>query len=202
VSQQINLYRPIFRQQQKKFSARAMLQAGAVMAAGIVAIYGVLLWQLGQVREELRQAERRHADITARLQSVTQQFGGGQGVADRMKALEQEVAVRRQVIDGLQRNVFTNSHGYSDYFLALARQHVDGVWITGISITGAGEDLKFKGRTIDPARVPRLVQRLAAEKALAGREFEMFVMTNSGKQSYLDFTLKTAPDEEDKERRL
>ena len=38
VSQQINLYQPIFRKQEKKFSTTAMLQAAGLVLAGIVLI--------------------------------------------------------------------------------------------------------------------------------------------------------------------
>jgi len=196
VSQQINLYRPIFRKQEKKFSAKAMLQAGAAMVVGIVVLYGVLFWQLSNARDELRQAEKRHTGASNKLETVMGQFApaaGSASVADRTAQLEQEIAARRRVQDVLNRGLFVNKRGYSDYLLALARQHVDGVWITSIAITGAGEDMKLQGRTVDPVRVPRYVQRLSAESTLAGKEFEVFVMTNEKQRTYSDFLLKAVP---------
>ena len=46
IQQQINLYHPIFRKQEKKFSAKAMFQAGAVVVGGIVIMYAYSAWQL------------------------------------------------------------------------------------------------------------------------------------------------------------
>ncbi len=196
MSQQINLYRPIFRKQEKKFSAKAMLQAGAAMVIGIAVLYGVLFWQVSGAREELRQAEKRHAEATTKLETVTRQFAPAAGTtsaADRLAQLEQEIAARRRVQEVLNRGLFVNKRGYSDYLLALARQHVDGVWITSVAITGAGEDMKLQGRTVDPVRVPRYVQRLSAESTLAGKEFEVFLMTSDKQRSYSDFLLKAVP---------
>jgi hypothetical protein len=40
---------------------------------------------------------------------------------------------------------------------------------------------------------------LAGEQTMAGKEFEMFLMTNDTKRSYLDFTLKTSPGDDMKD---
>ncbi len=60
--QQINLYRPIFRKQEKKFSALAMLQAGGAIAVGIAIIYGLIWWQVRDLREEMRQGGGEQPD--------------------------------------------------------------------------------------------------------------------------------------------
>lgn len=198
MSQQINLYRPIFRKQEKKFSALAMAQAGGLMVLGIVALYGVLVWQVQSARNELARAERQHAEVSARLQDVTQKFGPRvptQLLVDRVAKLEQDIAARQRVHLVLKRDLFTNTRGYSDYFLAFSRQHVPGVWLTGFSITGAGEDMKLQGRTSDPVQVPRYVQRLSAENSLAGKEFQVFVLKRD-KGRYSDFTFQTVSNKE------
>jgi Tfp pilus assembly protein PilN len=192
VMQQINLYRPIFRKQEKKFSAVAMAQAGTALLLGIAGIYGIFAWQLGFARSDLRQAEKRHADVSAQLQSVTERFGGrvAQGQSEA-ETLEKEIAARRQILQAMSHGSLGNNNGYSEYFMALARQRVDGVWITNVAISGAGEEITLKGRAIDGVRVPQLVQRLSNERALAGKQFELFMMTNEGKDGPLGFTLQT-----------
>ena len=50
MNQQINLYHPIFRRQEKKFSARAMLQASGLLLAGTVIMYAFPSWQGGALR--------------------------------------------------------------------------------------------------------------------------------------------------------
>jgi Tfp pilus assembly protein PilN len=195
VSQQVNLYRPIFRKQEKKFSALAMFQAGMLMLLGVVVLYMVLLWQVNSTRKELARTEKQHAEVSARLQDVTQKFGPKtptQTLVDRVAKLEQDIAVRQRIHVALKRDLFTNTRGYSDYFLAFARQHVAGVWLTGFSITGAGEDMKLQGRTNDPVQVPRYVQRLSAERSLAGKEFQLFVLKRD-KGQYSDFTFQAVP---------
>lgn len=199
--QQINLYRPIFRKQEKKFSAMAMLQAGGAIVVGIAVIYGLMVWQVRGLRAELLQTDARLAAANKRLHQATSRFGPGasskqleQQVAD----LEKQIAARRRVRELLARGIFSNTTGYSDFFVAFARQHIAGVWLTGFDITGAGEDMRLQGRATDPAQVPRYVQRLSAEAALAGKNFQVFAMTRpqedrkrDRRAPYVEFLLRT-----------
>lgn len=200
MNQQINLYRPIFRKQEKKFSARAMLQAGGAIVAGIVVLYAFVVWQLSDVRSELRQVDSQLASSTKRLNDVSQKFGPGaknQSLEDEVTKLEKQVSARVQVRELLKRGLFSNTVGFSEFFVAFARQHIPGIWLTGVEISGAGEGMRLQGRTIDPAQVPRYVQRLAAEPPLAGKEFQVFTMSRPDKkdgegQHYVDFQFRTA----------
>lgn len=203
MNQQINLYRPIFRKQEKKFSARAMVQAGVAIVVGVLALYAVMLWEASGARSELQQAERQLAGANKRLQEVTEKFGPAaknRTLEDEVTQLEKQVAARLQVRGLLSRGLFSNTSGFSEFFVAFARQHVDGIWLTGFDITGAGESMRLQGRTVDPAQVPRYVQRLSAERSLAGREFQVFTLSRPEKKTdnredaprYVEFLFRTA----------
>jgi len=205
VMQQINLYRPIFRKQEKKFSALAMLQAGAAIVAGIAILYGVTAWQVRNSRDELAQVDKRLAASSKRLQEATKQFGPGtksKQLEDQVADLEKQIAARLRVRDLLNRGIFSNTTGYSDYLVAFARQHVNGLWLTGFDIIGAGEDMRLQGQASDPALVPRYVQRLSAEQVLAGKDFRVFTMSRpaekdeSARPSHVDFLFRTGPKTE------
>jgi len=208
VNQQINLYRPIFRKQEKKFSSLAMLQAGGALCAGVVVLYGIFLWQLHGARAELNQTDAHLARAAQRLNEISQKFGPGaksQALENEVASLEKQVAARLQVRDLLTRGLFSNTVGFSPFFAAFARQHVPGIWLTGFDITGAGESMRLQGRTIDPAQVPRYVQRLAAEASLAGKEFQVFTMSRTEKKDgesepYVEFLFRTALAKEPERR--
>lgn len=206
MTQQINLYRPIFRKQEKKFSAMAMLQAGGAIVVGIVVIYGLMVWQVHGLRAELRQTDVRLAAATKRMNDATKRFGPGAKsrlLEDQVADLEKQIAARQRVRQLLSRGIFSNTTGYSDFLVAFARQHVAGVWLTDFDIAGAGEDMRLQGRATDPAQVPRFVQRLSAEKALAGKDFRVFVMSRPQETKardtpapYVEFLLRTGAAKE------
>lgn len=207
--QQINLYRPIFRKQEKKFSSLAMTQASAAILVGIIIIYGLMYWQVYSLRDDLKQADQRLIAANRQLDDATRKLGAtapGKTIDEEIAQLQKQIASRLHVRDVLARGLFSNTTGYSDFFVAFARHHVPGMWLTGFSITGAGEDMRLQGRTTDPAQVPRYMQRLSREERLAGREFQVFTMSRPEKKpgettapSHIEFLLRTGlPKEQGK----
>ena len=205
MSQQINLYHPIFRKQKKTFSARAVLNAALVLIAGIALMYGYTSWQVYQYRAEIGLADQRQALANKRLQRVTRQFTRPSRdlvLERKVRRHEQLLAARNKIREILQQGIFTNTTGYSSYFIAIARQYTRGVWLTEISITGAGEKMTLKGRSTLASRVPRYLQRLSREKTLSGIEFDVFQITRPEEErkeipvKYVEFIAKTVIQKE------
>lgn len=200
--QQVNLYQPIFRKQEKKFSAKAMLQAIAAILAGIVALFAWTQWQVSLLKTEIARADQQQAAVSKRLNEITQQFGGralaSHSADEEIARLEQRIAFHQRVHEVLTRGLFSNTQGFSEYFAAFARQTLpDVLWLTGFDIVGAAEQMTLQGRSRRPEAVPRYVQKLAAERRFAGIEFHVFQMARSeadGKSAgaSVDFTLRTA----------
>ena len=205
MSQQINLYHPIFRKQKKTFSSRAMLNAAAVLIAGILLMYAYVTWNVHHLQDNINDAGQRFVTATKRLQNIQKKFKrpAKNLVLEReVRRHEQLLAARSKIQSILQQGIFTNTSGYSGYFLALARQHTRGVWLTEISITGAGEKMMLKGRSTLANRVPRYLQKLSQEKTLSGIEFDVFQITRPEEDQkqlpvkYVDFIVKTVIQKE------
>ena len=184
--QQINLYRPIFRKQEKKFSSLAMIQAGVAILVGMMLIYGLMAWRLHSLRSQVAEAGKLLEDANTRLAQAKQQVGSGNSgktaIEDQIAQLERQVAASQRTREVMVSGLFANTKGYSEYFEAFARQRIPAVWLTGFDIEGAGEKLMLQGRTSEPSEVPRYMQRLSKESVLNGKEFRMFVMSRPKKK--------------------
>lgn len=195
MSQQINLYQPIFRKQKKKFSALAMLQGLAMVAVGAVLLIGYAYWQNSQLRAQLSHSDRQLAGVTKRFEEVAQKFAGQARTTSpeqKVAELERAIQLRERVRGLLNRGIFANTQGFSGYFTAFGRQHVPGVWLTSMQITGAADELMLSGRSQVPELVPRYLQRLAQEKKLAGIEFQSFQMNRPKDHArYVEFVVRT-----------
>lgn len=200
MSQQVNLYQPIFRKQRRKFSATTMLQAAVLMVLGIGLMYGYTYWQVRQLRMDVAQTDKQLASLTKRLDETMSQFGErlqSKDLQAQVQKLQQQLVEKQNLQQVLQSAQF-NTQGFSGYFIAFARQHIPEVWITGLDITGAAEQLTLSGRSTNPELVPRYLQRLSSETRLSGIEFQSFQMTRvaadgkSGTASYIEFMAKTA----------
>lgn len=168
MSQQINLFNPLFMRKEKYFSARTMLQSLALIALGLAAIYAYALWQLNDL-------ERLAAGYGRQLSVQRDQFVslGGQG---RSKLLEAEVArleadlhARRAALDLLLGGGLGNTDGFSRYFAAFARHSLRGIWLTGFSVGDNGNVLSIRGRVLHPDLVPAYLKALNEEDVMRGR---------------------------------
>jgi Tfp pilus assembly protein PilN len=200
--QQVNLLQPPFRRAHLSFSAATMLRASAAVVVGILLVYAVWYWQLAAQRRDLHQMDIQNAALAKRVDDLSRKIKPREKNPQLEKEVaraEREVASLSNVRQVVQEKALANTRGYSEYLVALARQHVPGVWLTGLDITGAAESVRLQGRTIEPDLVLRYVERLSAEPSLAGTEFQIFQMTRPKKDKdskelapYVDFLIRTA----------
>lgn len=211
MSQQINLFNPVFLQQKKIFSARTMGAALLVLFVGVAAlnVYGNMRVQALQKQADAGAAQL--AQKQARLASVATEFAPRQknpAVEAELLEAESQLAALREVSGVLERGELGNTQGYAETFRALARQHVDGLWLTSVSISGAGLDIGVRGRALDPQRVPGYLNRLTNEPVLRGKAFGSLSIsqgeagtrldeagkTVSTPAPYVEFSLQSAPE--------
>ena len=64
-----------------------------------------------------------------------------------------------------------NTRGYAGYFRALAQARVEGVWLTGVDIAGAGNAIGLQGRALHASLLPAYITRLGQQEILKGKTF-------------------------------
>jgi Fimbrial assembly protein (PilN) len=117
--------------------------------------------------------------------------GRSSALADELVRVEEQLRVRRALLEGIHGGASNNAEGFSPYLSALARQTMQGVWLTGVDIAAAG-DLVLKGRVLDGELVPLYIQRLHREPLFKGRvvrELQLATKGEPGKR-YLEFSLQ------------
>jgi len=173
VSQQINLFNPIFLQQKKIFAARTMAQALGLMTAGALVIAGTAWYSVGQLRQEAAQVTLQAARQHARLVSATTEFApraASAALTAQAGDAETQLAALRRVAQMVQGGDLGNARGYAEYFRALGRQHRDGLWLTGVTLD-VGAAMSLQGRALDATLVPAYIGRLTHEPVLQGKAF-------------------------------
>ena len=180
MSQQINLYSPIFRKQRKVFSALTMLQAFALIAV-VVAVFSY--W----ISLQTSVLEIRAAESVRQLKSELERlkaYGAGESpaerakaLADRKKALEASLASQTQALAAFDSGALGRAEGYSELLRALARTSMEGVWLTRIQFAEGGGELSITGRATRADLVPAYLERLRSQKALRGQEFSRLEIT-------------------------
>jgi len=180
--QQINLYHPIFRKQRKIFSAVTMAQIVAIVAAALLAIYGYGYLGVVGLEAEAVQLEGREKAFATQLASLDQgsSMRRRRAIEEELQRLNATLVDQQKLVEVLRDRPLGSTDGFSDYLLALARSHQEGLWLTEIRINGSTDAIELLGETRDPERVPEYLLRLGEQEALIGQRFDQFQIEREG----------------------
>ncbi len=213
MSQQINLFNPIFMKQRKYFSLLAMLQALGLIIAGSLMFYGYAVHQVNQLNRQLEENTKGYEAEQLRIAHYAVEFSPQKAnklLNDTVHNLENQVADQDELIATLKSGAIGNTSGYSEYMRAFARQVVQGLWLTGFKVTGDAAHISLSGGVVNPELLPAYIQRLGKEPIMQGKTFSTLKMqqaksdagTASGKapalavQRYVEFTMNSSTDSE------
>ncbi len=206
MSQQINLFNPIFLTQKKYFSVLTMLQGLGLIVLGAVLFYVYALYQVTQLSMQAEEMNKRYTDEQTRLVNFAREFSpqrSNQLLEEELKNLEAQVVAQTALLDLLKSGAIGNTEGYSEYMRAFARQSVNGLWLTGFDIAGDGAQMSISGAVVNPQLVPVYIQRLGKEKIMQGKTFADFQMQRPKSEAdkpvvrYLEFNLRSTPVSEE-----
>ena len=213
MSQQINLFNPIFMKQRKYFSLLTMLQALGMIIAGSLIFYGYAIYQVGQLKLQAEENTKRYTAEQVRLAGFMAEFSpqhSMQLLQNEVQRLDKQVAEQNQIIETLKSGAVGNTTGYSEYMRAFSRQIVQGLWLTGFKVTGDAAQISLSGGVVNPELLPEYIQRLGRESIMKGKTFSTLKMqepkaeldAGSGKapastaRRYVEFTLYSSPNKE------
>jgi uncharacterized small protein (DUF1192 family) len=176
VNQQINLYQPIFRRQKKVFSAIAMLQVCGIFLVVFASIYLYGQTKLQPLQEQSIQVRADIAKMNAQLSKMENSAAAvspSKLVENEIARLSAELQKRQQIKDMLESQTLGNTAGLSSFMTAFARQHVQGMWLTKITVSNGGRNLGLQGKTLTSELLPQYLTRLAGEDVLNGMSFNV-----------------------------
>lgn len=195
MSQQINLYNPLFLKHEKQFSVRTMLQGLAAVMLGLLVLTVFAVMQTQSVERLNRQyseqvaAQREQFVAIARRAPQTK----SQALESEVARLEAEVRARRELLASLGSGELGNVAGFSDFMAAFGRQAMPGLWLTGFTIADAGNELNLRGRALRPELVPAYLRKLSDEPVMRGRSVtEMRLAAKPEQQKYVEFSIGSA----------
>jgi len=183
MSQQINLFNPVFLKQKHYFSALTMVQALGVVLAGSLAMYAFEAQQNRTLEGVLADTDKQILTQREQMVRFSKEFssqGASRALTDELTRAEQRLQQRENLLRDLKTGVGGNAEGFSGYLGALARQTMPGVWLTGLEIGAKGSALVIRGRALDSQMVPAYIRSLNREAPMAGRPIGELRMTARG----------------------
>jgi len=194
MTQQVNLYSEILKQQQRKAIVTLYIAIVVFIVVMFIAFSAYLLWSVNtaetsfQNEQLILKNEQTYAEQLA-LQHANPAFNT-QWVED-IKQWQNKINEAEKTERLIDERMRLSEKNFSDYLQALANQSDRDVWITAIHITGENRSLSIQGSTFKPEKVPQLLQRLQKDPVFKGEFFNKLVMEPSLKKTeQINFTLK------------
>lgn len=195
MSQQINLFNPVFMNQRKYFSTFTMLQALALIVLGLALFYSYAVYHIKSLAVELDATSRRYVEEQAKLQRYTAEFSpqeSQQLLENELKSTEARLVTQQKLIETLKSGAIGNTTGYSEYMRAFARQALRGLWLSSFDIVGDATRISISGAVLSPDLLPTYIRRLNQEPVMRGKSFAALQMKRrDGDGSAVEFTLQS-----------
>lgn len=172
MSQEINLCNPLFQRQKKSFTAAAMAQSVVALSAMLGIYYAYSSAQVRVLGQQAAALDLQVKNGLERLKSlpVPVKLPEEEKALDA-KAAELEARAAQNELLLAQSAPPALNREYIEPLRALARQRMEGVWLTNVSLAGESGELSLSGRALEAALVPQYIERLREDPALKGRRF-------------------------------
>lgn len=185
MSRQINLYDPTLRKQREWLTSRNVLLASLLSV--LLVSFGAMAarWQVAvraeqarSVNTQLLAARQAFAEFTRVLSAQKED----PVLAAEVRSRTAELRAAQEALEalrGMSSDAAPVHPGAAEILRALSRQHLDGLWLTGLSIGEGGGDLEIRGRMSSQALLPEYLRRLEREPVFQGRQFAALDMQGS-----------------------
>ena len=195
IVQQVNLFQSQFHPGKERLTLTHCLVALFVVVIAFAGLSWLKIDQLKEIEQQISNLDGQHQTMMAQLSKLAMTSNTNKKTAVKESEIadkEEELKARRELLGTLTGGKYGSTEGFSEFMLALSRQHVKGAWITGLSVQQGGEQLAIAGSSLTPELAPIYLQNLSNEKVFAGKTFD--VMDLNRQEASAEDKLKNIPD--------
>lgn len=171
-----------------------LVQLSILLFVVFAAATGFRVFQVEQQQSILTVKQQKQKVVMADLKILQTAFAKRKKDRTLKKQINKktmELANKQKVIGILSQDKFGNTEGFIEHISGLARQRIDGLWLTKIRIASGGTNVALDGITSKPSLLPKYLQRLSSEKVFVGTEFQSLLMSrDEKKKQWLSFSLQ------------
>jgi len=188
--QHINLYHISLKKKLLHFSFQRLLHTSIALLFLLGFIQAYNQYNYYSTQNTFKVKTKHLAESTKHfntLQTNLPTLRKDQSLTVKLKKLEQNIINKQLVLSILSDKKLGNTEGFTKHFEGLARQSINGLWITRAHFIEGGTVLDIQGKSRAPELVPKYLQGLSSERAFKGSEFNSFVIQKNAKTKLHEF---------------
>ncbi len=190
--QQINLYQPVFRKQEKIFGAATLLMIGGAVALLLLAIAVHAHWTLAGMDQAAQSLQQQVAHLSGQLSTLEakRRTPDTAAIDQQISELRANIDQRNRLLTQFDQLLLQQENGFASWFENLAGLRLSGLWLDGISIDNE-QHVELRGLALDARLVPRYLQQLEATEKGGKKSFATVSVTRlDSDQPQLQFVLR------------
>jgi len=179
MSQQINLLNPALIRKRDFLNPNTIVMLFGVLFVGLITYTIFERSTLSELQIKRTEAANALASTQSRLTEMMASktvSNDKTAILNQIKQLKEKETMQKAMINAVTQNGDAKKPSYAGLLRAFAKQSIDGLWITGLSINQDAEQLRISGRTLNADLVPKYIAKLRAEPALKGKTFSELTM--------------------------
>lgn len=175
--QQINLFTEAFRPQKVYLS---LLQMVLALAACVLLLIALSIWlnvRLDGALQQVNSASAKTAHMQTKVDELAAQAAllkQDDSLVTANKRLVTQIEARETMLRTLDSLALRDDAGFSPFLIGLARQRMEGLSLSRITLASSGASMVLEGETKRAANVPAYLAKLRDESIFVGRNFTMF----------------------------
>lgn len=189
----INLYHESLRPSHELLTSARLLGCLLVILLGCVLVRGGYEYATAKVVNAQTKAQNKQVELSGHmveLASALNRQRPDRSLLRRTERIELDVESRRALLDEFNRRGKIRRANLSPVLKELASIHVEGLWLTRISIQADGVELE--GHTLAPNLIPHWMAKFSSASTLASHEFSVVELRREN-GSVLSFALLSKP---------
>jgi len=196
--QQVNLYQNCLKQDQ---STSAINQYIYTLIAIVILLTGFSIYLFIE-QQDIENTLKSHKQQLTEAETKVQLLHVKYPKQQINKLLSQEISNSQNMLSNLNRVISLLSdkssdqtQGFSRYFIALARQNINDVWLTKISINSQSQQIHIQGSTYKPKKIPTMLEKLHNEIIFKGKTFAKLTMEQEkDSDNKVNFSVSTSTE--------
>ena len=173
MTQNINLCDPSLRARRDLLSFESALTVVAAAVVCLALAAGGARLSLARIEPAAASSASELVMAQAAVQTLAAQTAGVKpdaALQAENAALQRTLTQRSAALRAAGEGAIDREGGFASRLEALARQSIEGLWLTSVVLRQ--DDVLLKGRALTPSLIPTFVQRLDREPSLQGRGFK------------------------------
>jgi len=168
-----------------------------VLVLVLAAVYGYSWTTYLGVKKQLSELEYDQTDVELQLEQLNveseQEVRADPALKRQLALLQAKMAEKQSLLRTVKGIGVGGAIGFSSYLEGLARQDIEGLWLTRIDLLEGGGKVGLHGMVTKADQLPVFLRKLSAESAFGGTEFDVFKLQHSTEApALMSFGVSTA----------